>query len=590
MAKNNLNTFWAELIVEELVLNGVDHFCISPGSRSTPLVAAVARNENAKSIICYDERSLAYHALGYARATGKPAVIITTSGTAVANLYPAVVEASNDNIPMLILTADRPPELIDTGANQAIDQQKFFGNYVRWDFDLPCPSADVPPEVVLTTVDQAIFRTGGDNPGAVHINCRYREPLEPQQCHVEDDYIKNIDVWAEGDQPFTAYVPTQRLIGEDVLETAAEVIDGTDRGIIVVGKLTSDDERKAAGQLAGKLNWVVYADITSGLRITDCRTNIIRYFDQELLSDEFNDMVRPDIVLHIGGRTTSKRLGQFFDQNRTDEYIVIKDSANRYDPVHAVTCVIQGDVAEICSLICGKVKQQTASEYTKFFDEKAKEVDALIAKSIEEEETLSEAFVARQISSSIPEDSCLFLSSSMPIRDVDLYGVSGRGAITIGANRGVSGIDGVISTSTGFAVGKERMTTLLIGDIAFIHDVNALAMLKKLAQPVIIVVVNNRGGGIFHFLPISQSEDIFEEYFAAPHDFSFEGVCKTFDVDHYKVSDKESFVDTYQKAIDNALPAVIEVETDRAVNLTIRREIKKRILKVLENAQVYPSG
>lgn len=586
MAKSNLNTFWAELIVEELVRNGIDYFCISPGSRSTPLVAAAARNDGAKTVVCYDERGMGYHAVGYARATGKPAVVITTSGTAAANLYPAIMEAAGDNVPMIVLTADRPAELIDTGANQTIDQVKMFGAAVSWSFDLPCPTVDVGPEFVLTTVDQAVYRTGGDDGGPVHINCRFREPLEPVHCHVEDEYLRNIDVWAEGDEPYTSYIQAKSVIGDDVLETAADVIEGTDQGVVVVGRLKSDVERKAVLGLIEKLKWTVYADVTSGLRLGECSTNIIRYFDQELLSEEFNEKVAAEVVLHVGGRTTSKRVGQFFDQNRPMEYVVIQDSACRYDPIHGVTCVIQGDVAEVCGQIAGKVHQQGQSDHSMFFEVKAMEVDAVIAECVEADKSLSEAFVARQVTQSVPDGSCLFLSSSMPIRDVDLYGVSGRKGITVGANRGVSGIDGVVSSTAGFAAGKGEMTTLLIGDLAFMHDVNALAMVSRSEVPVIIVVINNKGGGVFHFLPISASEDIFEEFFAAGHEFAFEGVCKTFGVEHYKAVDKKGFAEAYQGAVEKGVSAVIEVETDRGTNLGMRREMKKKILEALESTQL----
>ena len=172
MGNVSLNQFWASLIIEELVRNGVHYFCIAPGSRSTPLVVA-------KTFMGYEKRSIGFHALGYARATGSPAAVITTSGTAVANLYPAVVEASSDGVPMVLLTADRPPELIETDANQTIRQDRFFGTYVRWYFDLPCPDINISPSMALTTVDQAVYRSKIGHSGPVHLNCRYREPLEP---------------------------------------------------------------------------------------------------------------------------------------------------------------------------------------------------------------------------------------------------------------------------------------------------------------------------------------------------------------------------------------------------------------------------
>ncbi len=580
----NLNSFWGRLIVEELIRCGVDYFCISPGSRSTPLVAAVAQNSRAKSIICYDERSSAFHALGYARAAGKPAAVITTSGTAVANLYPAGVEAAVDKVPLLLLTADRPPELIDTGANQAMNQDSLFGRFVRWQFDLPTPAEDVPPQMVLTTIDQAVYRSRYNNPGPVHINCRYRQPLEPQDPAVDEGYTADIQHWQGGKVPFTSYTAPCVTPAEDSFESLCAIIDKADRGMIVAGRLDTARQRTAVLKLSGKLNWTVYADVTSGLRFTGAAAHIIRYFDQELLSPGFNEQVAPTTVLHVGGRTTSKRVGLFFDANRPANYIVIKDSPERYDPIHAVTMHVQSDIAAACNKIADTAQQRIADRYAAFFDQRAAEAQQIIAGQIEQDETLSEPFVARHISQAVPPDSGLFLSNSMPIRDVDLYGASAKKNIAVAANRGISGIDGIMSAASGFAVQTASVTTVIIGDMAFIHDLNALSILSRLSVPVIVVVINNRGGGIFHFLPISQHTDIFEEFFVAPHDFSFGGVCQTFGLDYYHCRSKSDFVRSYQTAVDKGVGAVIEVATDREDNLKLRRSMKRKIIDMLNES------
>jgi len=581
MANENLNTFWAELIVDELVRCGIDYFCISPGSRSTPLTAEAARNKNAKTLVCIDVRNSAFHALGFARATGRGAAVITTSGTAAANLYPAITEASNDNLSMVILTADRPPELIDNGSNQTIVQPNMFAGYTRFQFDLPCPDKNIPPEMILTTIDQAVYRSTSGYPGPVHVNCRYRKPLEPIEADIDPGYTKNIGSWKSSDKPFSAYSSATVAAGKDTVSHLTGIIDQTSRGMIMVGKLSCDVQRQSVLNLICKLRWPVYADITSGLRLTDCPTNIIRYFDQELLSDDFNKQVRPETVIHIGGRTTSKRIGLFFAENRPDNYIVIKDTPQRYDPVHAVTIHVQSDIGQLCQTLCESIIPHKQDDFGKFYEQKAKQVDLVIEENINETALLSEPFIAREISRLIPDDSNLFLSSSMPIRDMDLYSITGRKNISVAANRGVSGIDGVISTASGFAIGNGKITTLLIGDLAFIHDVNALAVLKSLKIPVIAIVINNHGGGIFHFLPIAESKDIFEEYFAADHEFCFEGVTKTFGLDYYKVTDKSDFTNSYKAALEKAVPAVIEVVTDRNENLKLRKTIKNQILKIL---------
>jgi 2-succinyl-5-enolpyruvyl-6-hydroxy-3-cyclohexene-1-carboxylate synthase len=581
---NNLNTFWAELIVEELVRCGVDYFCISPGSRSTPLVVAVARNKKARHCVHYDERGAAFCALGFARATGRPAAVITTSGTAAANLYPAVTEASVDHVPMILLTADRPPELIDAGANQTMHQVGLFGRCVRWQFDLPTPTYEIAPQMVLTTVDQAVYRSRFADAGPVHLNCRYREPLEPCRCEIPAEYTVGMASWMKGAKPFTAYTHPHFAASPEVIETVTQIIESTRRGLVAVGRLDSDEQRAAVLGLVDRLKWPVYADLTSGLRLTQCPTHIIRCFDQQLLSADFNRYVRPAVVLHIGGRTISKRVGQFLDANRPDHYIVLKETPDRYDPIHAVTLHVQADIAAACDALAPTCRN-AADDYAKFFAARARDVDRIIARHVAEDPSPSEPFVARCISEEIPDGGCLFISSSMPIRDVDLYGVSGRKDVHIAANRGISGIDGIIASAAGFAAGAGRPTTLLIGDLAFIHDVNALAIPHRQRTPLVIVLINNRGGGIFHFLPISSHSDVFEDFFAAGHEFTFGGVCKTFCIAYHCCTDKEDFARAYRAATQQAHPCVIEVPTDRVENLRLRRAMKTEIIDML-NASV----
>ena len=496
----NLNNFWGGLIVEELIRNGVDYFCIAPGSRSTPLTVAVARHPQARHIICYDERGAAYHAVGYARATQKPAVVITSSGTATANLYPAVIEAAMDHLPLILLTADRPPELHQTHANQTIDQVKLFGNYPRWHFNLPTPTEDILPEAVLTTIDQMVYHSTRNSAGPVHLNCMFREPLEPTEYAYPPDYVAHIQPWQRGTQPFTAYQPP-RLTSE-VVDSVAHMLNGAQRGLLAVGKLKSDDEREAVLQIINRLHWPVYADVNSGLRLAGVGTHVIRHFDQQLLSPNFLERVKPDTVLQLGGRITSKRYPQFLDDVRPQNYIVVKDNPSRYDPLHGVTTHIEADVAWFCRRLVQEIKPREVDDYARFFQTKATQTQQIIEAGIAELANISDAYVARAISRYIPEGSGLFLSNSMPVRDMDLYGVTGRNNIYAATNRGASGIDGVIASAAGFAVGRQSLTTLLIGDLAFVHDVSSLSLIRSLPVPLVIVVINNQGGGIFHFLPI----------------------------------------------------------------------------------------
>ncbi len=582
--KSNLNSFWAELIVEELVRCGVGHFCITPGSRSTPLVVAAARNTKAHCTLCFDERSAGFYAMGYAKAANKPAAVITTSGTAVANLLPAVTEAHMGRIPMLLMTADRPDELTDTGANQTLQQTDMFAGFLRWRHSLPCPAEVFAPEAVLTTIDQAVFRTQSLGGGPVHLNCRYREPLEPSTQDIKKDYTANISNWMDWDAPFTSYQKIQRCPEDEFLDNVAGIVRETERGLIVIGGLKMGFEQEKILALAEKLNWPIYADITSGVRLTSGTTSCIRYFDQQILSSNFNQAVRPSVVLHFGGRTTSKRLDQFLDDCRPDHYVIIQASPDRYDRVHAATMRVYADPAWAAEMICEKVDKREGTPHSDLMRNISTRTNAAIEQMVEDDIRLSEPFVCRYLSTVVPDGSCLFLSNSMPVRDMDLYGVNNRKHIFSAANRGVSGIDGILSTAIGITTAREAPTTLVIGDMAFIHDLNALAFLSRQAGPIIVVLINNQGGGIFDFLPISQHTDVLEKFFVARHDFQFSGVCETFKIDYHEVRKKDDFIQAYAEAAKKRTPTVIEVVTDRKTNLELRRNIKDEIIKILERS------
>jgi len=591
MQKNvNFNDLWGKIIIEELVRNGVNYFCISPGSRSTPLIAAAARNEKAQKIICFDERGSAFHALGYAQSSNKPAAVIVTSGTAVANLFPAIVEAHQSNIPMIVLTADRPPELLETGANQTINQVDIFGRYIKWFFGFPCPDNAIDPKMILSAIDYAVYQSTGNPKGPVHINCMFREPLEPDELtdnngpDVEKSF--NLSNWSGSKSPYTLYSDSKTTFSNPgTIKQIAEIINKEKSGLISIGSLKTDKERAEVIELAGKINWPVYADITSCLRLNKkAGTNIIKHFDQEVLSPQFNKKASPQTVIHFGGKLTSKRFHQFLNHNQPQNYIIIKDNPIRYDPVHLITMHVETDIVCFCHEISKMINIGVQSDFKDFYDSSAKKAQEIIEKNINEDAVADEVFISRCISEEIPDKSCLFLSNSMPIRDLELYGAVSSKEIAIGFNRGASGIDGIISSATGFTNGIVKICTLLIGDIAFIHDLNSLTTVRSLKKPIIIVVINNNGGGIFHFLPIVKIKDIFEEYFATPHNFNFEGAAASFKINYFSAASNKDFRNIYKDAIKSAQEkdssSIIEVFTDREHNLRLRKEIKDKILKV----------
>ncbi|MBI5149614.1 MAG: 2-succinyl-5-enolpyruvyl-6-hydroxy-3-cyclohexene-1-carboxylic-acid synthase [Candidatus Omnitrophica bacterium] len=585
LTSSNPNLLWPSLIIEELIRNGVEYFCLAPGSRSSPLAVAVATNPRAKSFVHFDERALAFHALGYASATRKACAVITTSGTAAANLFPAIIEASKKKLPLVVLTADRPPELRYTGANQTIDQVKIFGDYVRWQFDMPCPTTDIPANFVLTTVDQAIFRANGELKGPVHINCMYREPLVGNNRGFVPAELKR---WQNARTPYTSYFRSgdmylyskgKRYVSPEI-NAIAERIRGIKHGIIVVGKLAGEREQKSVLALAEKLNWPVFPDVTSGLRLGCRHKNVISYFDQILLGRDRSRPV-PTGILHLGGRITSQRWYDYVEAAKPAHYIMVLNHPLRNDPLHGVTLRVQARVDDFCDALIKKVTNGKANPFLSSLQKLNQQVDRTIEEYFGKKTELSEAAAARLVTRHIPADSGLFLGNSLPIREVDMYADPKGKSVVIGANRGASGIDGTVASACGFAAGLGRATTLIIGDLAFLYDLNSLAMLKNAPQPLIIVALNNDGGGIFNFLPISQFRDGFEKFFGTPHGLTFQAAAEMFDLNYANPATKDDFIRAYQVALHSNTSTLIEVTSDRKQNVALTKGLQERIRKVL---------
>ncbi|HAH21740.1 MAG TPA: 2-succinyl-5-enolpyruvyl-6-hydroxy-3-cyclohexene-1-carboxylic-acid synthase [Candidatus Omnitrophica bacterium] len=562
----NINHLWGRLIIEELTRCGVEYFCIAPGSRSGPLVVAVAENKRAKSCIHFDERGLAYYALGYVASSGKTACLIATSGTAVANFYPAIIEASKKKLPLIILTADRPPELRNTGANQTIDQVKIFGDYARFFFDMPCPSKEMPLEAVLTTIDQAVYRARANYPGPVHINCMFREPLTPiKEKGFTPGNVKSLSHWLKNSLPFTRYKPYEKRLSLKELKNVAQELSAMKRGIIAVGKLKSGEEKSVLA-LARTLQWPVFADITSGLRLKSKDASIIHYFDQLLLEPALVTRYRPDGVLHLGGRLTSSRWYEFIKKITPLPYITVLNHPLRNDPLHCLTTRVECSVSYFCGAIKQFLKQRKRNDFTARLQKASERVSQRLFARVKETTALTPDALAQAISQIPFQETGLFLANSMPIRIMDMFAGVNKNLCCVGANRGASGIDGNLASAIGFADGLAKPVVALLGDLAFLHDLNSLALLKELKTPFVIIVINDRGGGIFSFLPISGFPNVFEKYFAAAHTFSFEMAAKMFQIGYVKVKVVKEFTDAYRQALGKNGATIIEIEANREEN------------------------
>lgn len=581
----NITILWGHLIVDELIRLGVDYFCVSPGSRSTPLTVAVARHPRARAVVAYDERGAAFHAVGYVRATGRPAALICTSGTALANYLPAVVEADVDHVPLLVLSADRPPELRETAANQTVRQPAMLGDAVRWRFDLPAPDETIAPAFVLTTVDQAVWRAQQPVPGPVHLNCIFREPLAPVVQPVAAGYTAELARWLDSAEPFTTYLapapaPVMTVAG-DLLPRLAR----SPRGVIAVGRLPDARAADAVWRLADHLGWPVLPDIQSQMRLGALPPDAVPDYDLALL----DDAPPPDAVLQLGSPSLSKRWLQLITRARPPLHVVVNPYPDRQDPAHTVTHRVVGDVAAFCAALAQQPAGTVDPAWRAFWFGRtaARSADraAAVDRFLAEQPAVSEISTARTVTRLIPPEHGLWLASSMPVRDADTFGwaesaAAPRPGPRVAANRGASGIDGTVAAAAGFAAGLGQPVTLLIGDLALLHDLNGLALLHAGGVKLIVVVLNNQGGGIFSLLPIARFDAVFERFFGTPHGYTFADAARLFGVAYAAPTTDAELAAAYATALAAPGSTLIEVRTERDANAALHRQIQDAVRRV----------
>lgn len=533
-------------LIHQLVLQGVEYFCIAPGSRSTPLAVAIAENKRARTFVHFDERGLAFHALGYAIATGKPAALVVTSGTAVANLFPAVMEAAMSHIPLILLTADRPPELRDSGGNQTVDQVKIFGTFTRWQVDLPCSCEELPHRFLATTLGQAVYRATASPAGPVHINCMFREPFFREEALIEQ-------------QPPCIYEPTTTRLDSASSHKWAEHLSNANRGVIVVGSLPQGVDLKPLLALAEKLDWPIFADISSGLRSLGRHPAVVPHYDLILKGREDLSI---EMLLQFGDRFVSKTLATWIKKTNPPLYCHISDHPIRIDPGHQITHRICANPASFAEAMVEKIEKKDG--WLGQWQAESGEIEQRLLFSDVE---ISEAGLIRWLSSHVPQQAAFFFGNSMPVRDGETFFYPSNSCGPVFTQRGVSGIDGNIATIVGLSVGSQKPIIGLIGDQTALHDLNSVAQIKKSPFPILIFIINNGGGGIFSFLPVQQhtSFETFETYFANSHSFSFEHAAPLFHLPYYHPKSWEELGD-----VPLTESCIVELQTERARSCSLR--------------------
>ena len=576
MTDPNRNTLWGRVLADELAATGVDTVCVSPGSRSTPLTVAFHRHDDVRILSHLDERSSAYFALGRARRTGEVTPLVCTSGTAAANYHPAVIEASQSRVPMLLLTADRPPEIRDSGANQTIDQEKLYGDAVRWYRDVAEPEA-TPRKLrsLRTTAARAVARATGTPAGPVHVNLPFRKPLEPTP--VEGDVPADLPETATGgrDGAFvstTAGVP--ELDDDNLRELASSLSEP--RGLIVVGPDDSPGvDPEAVAAFAHASGFPVLVDPLSGVRYGGVvrTTPVIGGYDG-YLGDRVRDAwPDPDVVVRAGASPTSKPLRKYLAAVDADQYVV-DPAAGWREAEFTATDLVVADPTRLF----GRLSRLLAGPGSDAWRARWVDADAAHTGVVEESESFCEGRILADVVDLAPDPSTMFVSNSMPVRDLDRFGAPTTASLTALGNRGASGIDGIVSTALGAGSATTDDLTLVTGDLAYYHDMNGLVALQRCDVDATIVLLNNDGGGIFHALPIESYDPPFTSQFVTPHGLDFEPTGDLYDLSFARIEgeDRDAFREAYTEATASEGSHVIEVRTDAAASHQVRERLRER--------------
>ncbi len=551
---DHLNLLWSSLIVDEFIKNGIDTFFISPGNRNAPLIFALAYESRALKKICLDERAAGYRALGYAKATGRPGVLVCTSGTAPANYYPAVIEACRENIPLIILSADRPPELIGSDANQTIIQQNLFGRYCRDSLFLPCPDVHYPLEALLAKMDHVIHNPSGP----VHINCPFRDPLTPVvsgHLPIPADILEKARRLFDQPNPYTTY-SRQTVIPVDSKDLSA-TIKNTSRGLIIVGRLDTDEDAPSLEHLLQLIDWPVFCDIASSFKGKIPANRQIFSLDHPEAIRLINDY-NPDTVLQFGSGLVSKHYYASILPQSKGKVIQVSPRSGLRDPAHRVHLRIEAPIFAVAERLIDQVFPSVEPEAFSRLMMSTGMLHLMVKQSIEPD-TMSFALIASTLLTEVPEGEGLFLGNSIAIRAFDAVLPPALRNITIISNRGVSGIEGNIATSVGFAEGSGQRVTAVIGDISFLHDLNSLLLLKQSTVPIILTVINNGGGRIFERLPINHFPEILNPYMTTPHDMNFKRLAEQFDLSYIRIEKPQEIKEAYRQALESKRSAMLEV-------------------------------
>jgi 2-succinyl-5-enolpyruvyl-6-hydroxy-3-cyclohexene-1-carboxylate synthase len=577
--------------VDELARSGVKDVVVCPGSRSTPLAYGFAANPALKVWMEYDERSAGFFALGLAKASGRAVGLVCTSGTAAANFMPAVVEAAYSRVPLVVMTADRPAELRDNGAPQAIDQLKMYGGYAKWFAEMPLPEASNEMlRYARTQAGRAVGTATAHPAGPVHLNQPFREPLTPAPVAgqpLPPESQRDPLAWQgrPNGQPYVELKQAPRRMNPaDIADLAATLVS-LEKGLLICGPQTDPALAEALTGLAAKLGFPVLADPLSQLRSgPHNRDLVIVNYDAFLRDSRFNGPeFAPEVVIRFGAMPTAKPLLLFLKRFPDLPQYLVDGGDGWNEPTQLAQTVIHADPTLFCRDLAAALPAKAALEtgwrgdWLRF--------SAATAQALENAlEGLEEPFEGRvlaEMAHLLPDGATLFAGNSMPIRDLDSFFAGSSKNIRLMANRGANGIDGVISSALGVAAHGQGPLVLVIGDLSTYHDLNGLLAAKLHRLDATIVILNNDGGGIFSFLAQASYPHNFEQLFGTPHGLDFEPVMQMYGAKFSRVQGWPAFVQAMQDALQAPGLKVIEVPTQRESNVTLHRRMWAAVYEAL---------
>jgi len=559
-----------QAFVDELRRCGLTHAVTCPGSRNAPLILTLAAQDGLRSISVIDERAAGYLALGLAKAGGRPVAITCTSGTAAANLHPAVVEAYEARVPLIVLTADRPPELRDVGAGQAIDQLHIYGSAAKWFVEVGNHEPGRPAAVHHRALACRAWWTAlGGRPGPVHLNFPLREPLAP----IPEDL--DAETWRgrEGGRPWVELREHSSAPDANDVQRLAERIARSPRGAIVCGP-TGEDVAEPVARLAGEAGWPVLAEPTSGLRCGEHdRSHVIAHYDVFLRVEGFAMRLGPELVLRVGDTPTSMPLRELL---AATPQVVLDAHAAWHEPTRSAELLLHAAAAPTCDALAAALEMRTIERDPSWLGS-WREADSTVPGALAESPDPFEPKALAAIEPALPAGASVWVGSSMPIRDVEAYFPQSDKPIRFLANRGANGIDGVVASAAGAALAAEGRAWLLTGELALLHDLGGLLAAGRAGAELTIVCLDNGGGSIFDFLPVAEAADpeAYERHIATPAGVELERVAALADLPHTTASSPA------EVAAAAAQPGLVEVRTDRAENVRLHREVVTRVAAAL---------